>query len=588
MQRWKLAACFAAITLLSVSIGQSDDVSPDASDKISKLISNLADADPLVRADAVERLTNLREPAWAAIRLALPAATPQTRSEMNQILLHVPWVKPGDSDAVQQAFTGYAMLDAGARATRIDGIAPLQSAVAPALLRVVLSDPSPAVRWVAADALRLTLDDNQLMSQLLIDIIDNKQIPSQMYLPPNENAPLLASAGWVFHESNPQRAADLLQRAVAIETEHPSAYNGQMDFVYLWLIDRADTQRDRGRMVQLLRQQADRTAWNDERLPEAVANLIAAQAEYGPMPGLADDLRGYRDYLNHPEMVYAIGRLVERQGHPHAAAILNTTALLMSGDSADDHLFAGSFLAQHGWNKAAERELNWCLHLSNGKSPYVYFQLSALADERNDDLAAAQYMEAGLQRSTDLTRTTRYGQSLPWTPDEAWAEVHWHYLRAARQANDLPSVKSHLEKLLAMDQDSQVFHKNPGMASDIVPALQDLGRADQADRIFNDAFRDLRDRVTASPEDGMPKNNLAWLCACSGKKLDEAEKLSAEAVAAAPDDAACLDTQAEVYLRLGNPAKAEEIETHALQIKPDDVYMQKQLEKFHTAAANHR
>ncbi len=122
------------------------------------------------------------------------------------------------------------------------------------------------------------------------------------------------------------------------------------------------------------------------------------------------------------------------------------------------------------------------------------------------------------------------------------------------------------------------------MAADIVPALQDQGRTRQADEIFDAAYQALKKKITPTDEDGMPKNNLAWLCACAGKHLDEAAQLSAEAVAEDPDDAACLDTQAEVFLRSGQPAKAVEIEKRAIELKPDDVYMQKQIARFRKAA----
>jgi tetratricopeptide (TPR) repeat protein len=165
------------------------------------------------------------------------------------------------------------------------------------------------------------------------------------------------------------------------------------------------------------------------------------------------------------------------------------------------------------------------------------------------------------------------------------AEVEWHYLRAFRLAHDQPAMQKHLEKLLTMDQDQQVLQKDPGMAADIVPALQDLGRGEQADRIFDAAYQALLDKVTAAPADPMPKNNLAWLCACSGKKLDEAVKYADQAVALDPEDAACLDTQAEAYFRTGRAREALEIETRALEFKPDDLYMARQVERFRAAAA---
>jgi tetratricopeptide (TPR) repeat protein len=165
------------------------------------------------------------------------------------------------------------------------------------------------------------------------------------------------------------------------------------------------------------------------------------------------------------------------------------------------------------------------------------------------------------------------------------SQIQLHYVRAFRQAHDLNALKTHLEKFMQFNQTAQMLDRDPEQAADIVPALQDVGRNAEADEIFDAAYAAIRGKVNTAPTDPMPKNNLAWLCACSGKKLDEAVKYSNEAVALDPEDAACLDTQAEAFMRTGNAQRAVEIETHALQIKPEDVYMKKQLERFRAAAA---
>ena len=555
--------------------------------QIPRLVSQLSDADPSVRADAVQKLIKLGDDAGPALRREVSTATPQVRCEIDRVLLHLPWFKSSDSDLMEKMFTGYAELDAESRCTAIDGwLGQYQSAASPGFLRVLLNDPSPAVRWEAADALRITLDDDPATATQLLQRLDGNQPPHQDYLPPIENAPLLAAAGWGCRMIAPKRATALMEQARRMEQEHPSAFRGQMDFVFLWLVDRANLVKDHVKVVTLYRQQADRAGWNDDRVPDAVTNLFAAQADYGPTEGFTADLQTYQRYFTHPEMVYCLARLAQRKGHAIAAYVLNDAALVMGGISADLHFNAGTFLLDHDWAQPAERELNWALAFSDGNSVNICFKLSALADERDDDLAAARYMETGLLKLPDpreLVQTNRYGQSSPWSPDEAWAEVHWHYLRAARDSGDSSQEKLHLDKLLAMDQDVQILHKDPGMAADIVPALQAQGRNDQADKIFDAAYRDLREKVLAAPEEPMPKNNLAWLCACSGKKLEEAVALANEAVSADPENAACLDTQAESYMRMGQPAKALEIETRALAAKPDDVYMEKQIVRFQNA-----
>ena len=69
-----------------------------------------------------------------------------------------------------------------------------------------------------------------------------------------------------------------------------------------------------------------------------------------------------------------------------------------------------------------------------------------------------------------------------------------------------------------------------------------------------------------------------------GQKLDEAVRLADEAVAASPDNSAYLDTAAEAHFRNGDARGAVRLETRALELRPNDVFMKGQLEKFQRAA----
>jgi tetratricopeptide (TPR) repeat protein len=605
MQRYKLAGCVAVLLLAGVSMcGGADNAAgagPEnttdkASDpfamvedpRIPRLITQLGDRDPVKREDAIDRLRNMGEAARPALRRSLSTATAQTRPEIDRILLHVPWIKSGDADLVQQAFMGYTEMDADARCARIrDAWVTTDTLAAPdALMRIILNDPSAAVRWEAANALQLTIEENDPLGKQAIDLVSGVEGCPQAYLPPDQNAPLIAIAGWAQRD-NPARCAELLYKALKIEEEDPSAFRGQTDFVFNWLVDRCNGQHRYAQAIQLLREQASRTSWDEIELPTAVGNLFAAQADHGPDGRFYDDLRMYEPYFSHSELIYTFSRLASRKVHPLAGEAIADVALLMSGTSAEDHYAAGRFLLAHRWNAAAEHELKWCLALSDGDDVNVYFQLSSLADERTDDLNAARYLETGLQKLTNsggMTQVNRFGKRVPWTPDQAWAEVYWHYLRAARDSGDIAAAKANLEKLLGTDDGATTLRNSPGMAADIVPAVAASGRTDLANSMFDSAYTALNDQVIKAPDDAMAKNNLAWLCACCDKRLDDAKRLADAAVAASPDEGACLDTQAEVYFRMGKASEAVTIETKALQARPDDVYMARQLKRFQAAA----
>ena len=424
-----------------------------------------------------------------------------------------------------------------------------------------------------------TTNRRSIAFALLTDTND----PSHPHLATN-NAPLLAAVGWSWREVDVKRADQLLLQAVLLDNQHPAAIDGQIDFAYLWLIERAADENRFTDALNLLRQQAARTAWDQDDMPEPVANLFALHAEHGPFPGLADDLRTYRGYLDRPEMLYMLARLTERQGSPLVSIVFNGIALTAGGWSQDRHYSIGCFLTDQGWYAPAQRELQTALWLSDGQSVNIYFQLARLAAAQNDDWNVARYLEFALKRlpapDTGMQRITRFGDRSKWTNEDAWAEVHWHYLRAARATNNLPEIRLHLQKLMELDKLGQVLHKDPSLATDIVPALDDTGNYNDAQKCFDAAYTDMKASVTADPTSAEAKNNLAWLCARCGRKLDEAVKLSQQAITTAPDNSAYLDTAAEAQFRNKNPKEAIRLETRALQLKPNDSFMTGQLKRF--------
>ncbi len=581
--------------------------------RTARWVALLDAPDPKTRNAATEALS---DPDMAgptvrpAVIAALPTASPEAAGRLAVVLLRtLNWDPPASADPdVRRAFDKYALLSDDERCARVE---TLQGpAAVDAWVRVLSGDPSPAVRWSAANGLRLAFAAPELPADALpaivaeanaaaarvadrtLALLDAPPDPAA-YPTPAGNGPLLAAAAWACRSADPARADGLMGRALAIEAADPSAVRGQADFAYLWAADRAVDRGDFAAAADRYRGLAARTAWSAVEVPEGVANLIATQVDHGPFPGFADDLRVNRPYLPRPEMLYCMARLVARQGGlagPAAGAALDTAALALGGPSPEAHWLAGLFLARHGWSAPAGRELRACLWLSDPGSPLAvnaYFALAGAAADAEDDAAAARYLEEALKRLPPgpIPRVDRYGQRSTWTEDQARAEVCWHRLRAAVTAGDRAAAVAETNTVLNLDATGGVLANDPGMAADLVPVLVDAGRADEADRCFTAAYDRLRAKVAAGPAEPMPKNNLAWLCARSDRHLDEADALSAEAVAAEPADAACLDTRAEVLCRLGRPAEAVALERRALSIKPDDGYMVRQLARFRAAAA---
>jgi tetratricopeptide (TPR) repeat protein len=578
---WGIAFFCLAIASPTI-LADSQLTGPEKKPSVTSLIAALNDPDPTTRSIATRRLIDMEDAAEAELCKAIATAPPEAASRIAFVLMHIRWTTNDDSVAVRQRFDGYAESDPETRRALIDeNLVNAPPPAKTALLRIVEHDVCATVRWDAALALVRSMDDKvDPVGQQLEPIISGHAIETiSNYPPPVENAALLAVAGWACRDTNADRAAELMDRAVAIEADKPSAYAGQMDFVFQWLVDRATTSRKYDRVADLLRNQSDHWPWIEQAVAEPVANLFALHADFGPFPGFDDDVKNYRGYFIRPEMMYCLGRWLNRKHHPLLGATADAAALLAGGISAQSHYSAGVFLAQHEWNAPAERELNLCLMLPGGNSWETYYELSRNATARGDDFAAGRDLEMAIKK------LPANGNTSEQTANDLWVQVEWHYLRAARDIHDDAAAKMRLNKLLEYEQIAHALQRDPAMAADIVPELQDLGRKAEADRIFVDAYNALAAEVAAAPSQPMPKNNLAWLCACSGRHLDEAIRIATEAVALVPHDGECIDTLAEAYFRSGNLAHALELEKQAVEQKPDDIYMQKQVKKYEAALA---
>jgi tetratricopeptide (TPR) repeat protein len=209
----------------------------------------------------------------------------------------------------------------------------------------------------------------------------------------------------------------------------------------------------------------------------------------------------------------------------------------------------------------------------------VRFRLSHLAALRGDDFRAAELERVALESISSEERQSLFndvghGHERLVPEPEVWGDVHWHYLRAARDRNDPAQAAIHLNELVRLQpHDEEII-------CDIVPMLKDQNRASDATAMFEGAYARERKNLDADPGDPHAMNNLAWLCARCGERLPEALKLARDAVAASPNDPSFIDTLAEATFRNGNPAEAAKLETHALELQPGDDFMTKQLARF--------
>lgn len=106
------------------------------------------------------------------------------------------------------------------------------------------------------------------------------------------------------------------------------------------------------------------------------------------------------------------------------------------------------------------------------------------------------------------------------------------------------------------------------------------GRPELAARERERVAETLRRALKRSERDASMLNGLAWACATHDLYLEEARKAADRAAAIEPRNVDILDTLAEVWYRMGNAAKAIEVESRAATIDPKSQYLKDQIERF--------
>jgi tetratricopeptide (TPR) repeat protein len=406
--------------------------------------------------------------------------------------------------------------------------------------------------------------------------------------PPEDNSRLLALSGYAKVAAGSPDAEDDLRRCAELEFSDPQDDDGEFDFVIRTLCELACRQKHFGQAVDWRRRELARGSASDSQgVSIALVELFALQADYGPLKGWQEDVHRAGEDISKPKLQYALSRLYRRMGDngradtAQAAAFAASTTRIQRYD-------VGEFLSEHEWDDLAESELNAYLKMdarndgfeSSRADANVHLRLAALAIERNDDATAAHEKEQAmllLRKDPQLTRSDATGRRVPVAASEVWAEIYWRYLRVAVADHNEKEINRRLEQLLELKPtDSDI-------AIEVVPLLEKRGRRVDADDLFGWAFNDIRKELDAHPGNPEALNGLAWLCAECNRNLRQARSWAEEAAAAEPNNAAILDTEADVNFHLGRFTEAVRLETRASSLQPDDKFMKKQLARFEAA-----
>lgn len=110
--------------------------------------------------------------------------------------------------------------------------------------------------------------------------------------------------------------------------------------------------------------------------------------------------------------------------------------------------------------------------------------------------------------------------------------------------------------------------------------LEGAGQPDLAKRERDRVGETLRRALARGERDASVLNGLAWACASNAIFLEDARTAAERAVRAEPKNVDILDTLGEVYFRMGENAKAVEVETRAAKLDPKSQYLKDQIARF--------
>ncbi len=136
------------------------------------------------------------------------------------------------------------------------------------------------------------------------------------------------------------------------------------------------------------------------------------------------------------------------------------------------------------------------------------------------------------------------------------------------------------EALAELELARQALPGDVKFFEDVVPALDEAGRQEDADALFEKGLAVYRRVVADFPGAALYWNNGAWMAARCGRRLDEALAMAGRATELEPDKASYLDTLAEVHFRRGDRAEAVRLARRCIELAPEESHFREQLARF--------
>ena len=150
---------------------------------------------------------------------------------------------------------------------------------------------------------------------------------------------------------------------------------------------------------------------------------------------------------------------------------------------------------------------------------------------------------------------------------------------------DLPFALSILETdrpaALKMLSECHGFFPSGGWLADFFfPAVRKAGLIKQHDEWFESSWKIFEERIENYPASDQLRNGAGWLAGRAARRLDEAENHMTHALTLNPDQAAYLDTMAEIQFAKRDRKAALKWSAQAVNFSPGDPTIRRQYDRF--------
>lgn len=276
--------------------------------------------------------------------------------------------------------------------------------------------------------------------------------------------------------------------------------------------------------------------------------------------------------------------------------------------SPEIHAYAASSLRRAGRSKEAEKhdrladqlalgQPSDCLRVANGYAfggEYLtageWWKRALTYADPNDDqedfaMFVRSYAEDALERSDwskaaaafEMINSIVIAAEPRWQSPTQFSRMRLH----ADMSRALSKLKADRKGAIEL---LERCHRNAisdgSLADYFLPALRKAGLKTEHDQWFRASWDYLRGEIAKFPDDDHLRNTAAWFASRSMRELEAAEKDITLALSHHPDEAAYLDTMAEIQFAKGNRAKAVEWSNRAMKLAPADDQIRRQSARF--------